>query len=54
MWIARLTRSITEFSRSPLGRALVLAIYYGAIIAGRVVLYGKGQLTPTEFIYQGF
>jgi hypothetical protein len=54
MWIARLTRSITEFSLSPLSRALLLAIYYGAIIVGLVVLYGKGQLTPTKFIYQGF
>jgi hypothetical protein len=40
--------------RSPLGRLVLLTLYYFAIIVGLILLYGKGQLTPTEFIYQGF
>jgi hypothetical protein len=54
MWIARWTRFITESFRSPWGRVILLSAYYLLIIAGLVILYGKGRLTPTDFVYQGF
>lgn len=46
--------SITEFFRSPWGRFLLLSLYYGAIIVGLVMLYGKGNFTAIKFVYQGF
>lgn len=47
-------KSIIAFFRSPLGRVILLSAYYLAIIAGLVVLYGKGNFSATEFVYQGF
>jgi hypothetical protein len=40
--------------RSPWGRIVLLSAYYFAIIVVLILLYGKGNLTPTNFIYQGF
>ncbi len=54
MWTRRLTRYITEASRNPWIRLCLLTAYYLAIIVGLVLLYGKGNFTSTEFIYQGF
>lgn len=54
MWIARWMRYFTERSHSPWLRILLLTVYYLLIIVGLVLLYGKGNLTPTEFVYQGF
>lgn len=54
MWIRRWTGSITAAYRSPLGRVILLALYYSAIILGLILLYGNGSLTPTGFVYQGF
>ena len=54
MWMRRLTASITAPFRSPIGHVLLLLAYYLAIVVGLVLLYGKGSLTPTDFIYQGF
>jgi len=54
MLIKRLTQSFTAFYHNPLGRVLLLALYYFAIILGLILLYGKGQLTPSNFVYQGF
>jgi len=52
--IRRWTRYFTEAYRRPWARTLLLALYYLAIIAGLVVLYGRGDFVPHEFIYQGF
>ena len=52
--IRRLTGYFTELYRSRWGRVLLLSLYYLAIIAGLVVLYGRGDFVPHEFIYQGF
>jgi hypothetical protein len=54
MWIKRSMRSFTEACRSPWGRVILLSAYYTGIIVVLILLYGKGELTPTNFIYQGF
>jgi hypothetical protein len=54
MSIRRLIASSTAAFLRPLGRVLLLSIYYLAIIAALIFLYGKGNLTPTDFVYQGF
>ena len=36
------------------GRVLLLTLYYLGILLGLVFMYGKGDLTAPEFIYQGF
>ena len=35
-------------------RTLVLTLYYLAIIAGLIWLYGKGDFSTPSFIYQNF
>ncbi len=54
MSIKRWMRSITAAFRSPWGRTLLLSAYYLAIILGLILMYGRGKLTNTNFIYQGF
>lgn len=48
------TGFFTALYRNPWVRVLLLTMYYGAIIVGLVLLYGKGHLTSTDFVYQGF
>jgi hypothetical protein len=43
-----------ERSRSPVGRVLLLTVYYLAIIVALIVMYGRGDLSSTKFVYQGF
>jgi hypothetical protein len=47
-------RSITASFHSPWVRLVLLTVYYGLIIAAMIVLYGKGDLSSSEFVYQGF
>lgn len=54
MLIKRLTQSFTAFYHNPYGRVLLLSLYYFAIIVGLILLYGKGQLSSPDFVYQGF
>ncbi len=54
MSIKRLTQFITGIYHNPWGRVFILSIYYLAIILGLVVMYGKGNLSAPEFVYQGF
>ncbi len=35
-------------------RLTLLTIYYLAVIAGLVVLYGRGDFSTPAFVYQGF
>src|SRR5690348_4689507 len=35
-------------------RVILLTLYYFAIIAGLIMMYGKGNFTPPDFVYQGF
>jgi hypothetical protein len=32
----------------------VTTLYYLAIVAGLIVLYGTGDFSPPAFVYQGF
>jgi len=54
MLIRRLMRSIKAFYTNSLGHAILLTLYYLAIIAGLVLMYGKGDFSTPRFIYQGF
>jgi hypothetical protein len=42
------------FYANPLGHAILLTLYYLAIITGLVLMYGKGNFSTPRFIYQGF
>lgn len=54
MSIKRLTQFITGIFHNPWGRVAILSIYYLAILFGLVVMYGRGNLSAPEFVYQGF
>ncbi len=38
----------------PLTRTALLALYYMAIIAGLVAIYGRGDFSTPPFVYQEF
>ncbi len=38
----------------PRTKSALLSLYYLAIIAGLVALYGRGDFSTPPFIYQGF
>jgi hypothetical protein len=40
--------------RSPLFRMALLSAYYLVIIMGLILMYGEGDFSSTEFVYQGF
>ncbi len=44
---------ITSLNR-PIVRAVLLFFFYLAIIAGLIILYGKGDFSAPPYIYQGF
>ena len=54
MSIKRLTTFITTLYANPWGRVFLLTMYYFAIILGLVLMYGEGDFTPPDFVYQGF
>jgi D-Ala-teichoic acid biosynthesis protein. len=35
-------------------RRMLLILYYLAIIAGLIVMYGRGDFSTPPFVYQGF
>jgi hypothetical protein len=35
-------------------RRVLLILYYFAIIAGLIVMYGRGDFSTPPFVYQGF
>jgi hypothetical protein len=35
-------------------RVTLLALYYALIVAGLVLLYGRGDFSAQPYIYQGF
>jgi len=41
------------FQRRPI-RIALLAIYYAAIIAALIAIYGRGDFSTPPFVYQGF
>jgi hypothetical protein len=42
------------FRDNPRLRFTALTLYYLAIIAGLIVLYGRGDFSTPSFVYQGF
>lgn len=38
----------------PTLRRVLLILYYFAIIAGLIVMYGRGDFSTLPFVYQGF
>ncbi len=54
MWIKRLTNFFTTLYANPTWRVVFLTLYYLAIIAGLIIMYGRGNFTTPKFIYQGF
>ncbi len=49
-WMAHLI----VFFANPWVHSTLLLIFYLAIIAGLIILYGKGDFSTPSFIYQGF
>ena len=49
-WIA----SITMLRASPQARVAALALYYVAVLAGLILIYGRGDFSTPSFVYQGF
>jgi len=54
MWIKRLTNFFTAIYTNPTWRVVFLTLYYLAIIAGLIIMYGRGNFTTPKFVYQGF
>ncbi len=52
--IARSTRSSMTPSNSPRARRVMLVLYYLAILIALVLLYGRGDFSTPDFVYQGF
>ena len=46
--------STVWFDAHPRTRVALLTLYYLAIIAGLLVLYGQGDFSTPSFVYQGF
>ena len=42
------------FTAHPRTHATALTLYYLAIIAGLILLYGRGDFSTPAFVYQGF
>jgi hypothetical protein len=54
MSIKRLMNFFMALYANPWGHIFILTIYYLAIIAGLVFMYGKGDFSTPDFVYQGF
>jgi len=49
-WMHSITTTFIKFG----GVGVLRTIYYLLIIAGLIWLYGRGNFSPPQFIYQGF
>jgi hypothetical protein len=38
----------------PMLRRILLVLYYIAVIAGLIAIYGRGDFSTPPFVYQGF
>ena len=54
MSIRRWMSSFTGIFTNPWVHGMLLTLYYLAILAGLIWLYGKGNFTAPKYIYQGF
>jgi membrane-bound ClpP family serine protease len=48
------TTRLVSFFANPWVRGIFLVLYYLAIIAGLILMYGRGDFSTPSFIYQGF
>jgi hypothetical protein len=39
---------------SPQVRVAALTLYYVAVLAGLILIYGRGDFSTPSFVYQGF
>ena len=54
MWIKPWMSSITTLYANPRVKALLLTLFYLAILIGLLLLYGRGDFSTPPFVYQGF
>ncbi len=54
MFIKRWMPFIITTFNNPYLRGFITLIYYLAIIAALIAMYGKGDFSTPPFIYQGF
>ncbi len=54
MILEHLRPRLAALVANPWLRALALTLYYLAILAGLVILYGKRHFETPPFVYQGF
>ena len=54
MWIKHLMLFITTLRQNSLIRFAALSLYYVAIVVGLILIYGKGDFSTPDFVYQGF
>lgn len=47
-------RVLTWMEAHPKTRTVLLTLYYLAIIAGLIALYGRGDFSTPAFVYQEF
>jgi len=47
-------RVLTWLEQHPLLRVILLTLYYLAVIAGLITLYGRGDFSTPPFVYQEF
>jgi hypothetical protein len=54
MILGQIGPRLAGLAANPWLRALALTLYYLAILAGLVLLYGKRHFVTPPFVYQGF
>jgi hypothetical protein len=54
MMVERWVLALRALAARPLVRSGMLLLYYLAILAGLILLYGRGDFSTPRFIYQGF
>ena len=54
MMVERWVLALRALAAIPMVRGAALLLYYLAILAGLILLYGRGDFSTPRFIYQGF
>jgi len=44
----------TAYTDHPWVRVALFTVYYFAIIVVLIIMYGKGNFAPLDFVYQGY
>jgi len=47
-------QSLKNITLNPWVRYILITLYYLAIVAGLILMYGKGDFSTPPFVYQGF